>query len=159
MEMNRSPGGARLASSSSCGRRAEAATYSSTIDADAKPHLAGVVGHWLDDRLYFVSGPATRKARNMTPITAASFANLLPELDLVLSGAAIRATDPETLAQIAARYTERAGRSRSSGISSAQPFWAPPAPLPRWHVHASARTALGIAIASLSGATRWRFRV
>src|SRR5581483_3993385 len=60
----------------------------STTRPDGRPHAAGVVGLWLDDMLYFVSGPATRKSRNLAVDPRCSFAISLPDLDLVLDGAA-----------------------------------------------------------------------
>jgi hypothetical protein len=54
--------------------------------------VAGVVGLWLGDTLYFVSGPGTRKSRNLATDPRCSFAISLPDLDLVLEGAAISKT-------------------------------------------------------------------
>jgi pyridoxamine 5'-phosphate oxidase-like protein len=79
----------------------------STIDTDGRPHVAGVAGCWLDGILYFVSGPGTRKARNIAADARCSFAISLPDLDLVLEGTASRVEDQATLSQVAARYTGR----------------------------------------------------
>jgi Pyridoxamine 5'-phosphate oxidase len=131
----------------------------STTRPDGRPHLAGVVGHWLDDTLYFVSGPSTRKARNLAADPRCSFAISLPDLDLVLDGTATRVTDPETLARVAERYTDHGWPLEVDGDTVTATFWAPTAPPPPWHLHAfTPATALGVATASPSGATRWHFR-
>ena len=131
----------------------------STIRSDGRPHLAGVVGHWLDDTLYFVSGPATRKARNLVADQRCSFAISLHDLDLVLDGTAGRVTDPQTLARVARCFSERGWPLEVAGDLVTASFRAPTAPPPPWHLHAfTPTTALGVATAPPSGATRWHFR-
>jgi Pyridoxamine 5'-phosphate oxidase len=76
----------------------------STTRRDGRPHVAGVVGLWLDDTLYFVSGPGTRKSRSLAADPRCSFAISLPDLDLVLDGAAFRVTDTATLTRVAEFY-------------------------------------------------------
>ena len=41
-------------------REAPRTTWLSTVDADGRPHLAGVGALWVDGRFYFTSGPGTR---------------------------------------------------------------------------------------------------
>lgn len=36
-----------------------------TATPDGRPHAAGVGAIWLNDELYVVSGPGTRKSRNL----------------------------------------------------------------------------------------------
>ena len=129
----------------------------STIRPDGAPHVAGVVGHWLDDKLYFVCGPSTRKARNLAADSRCSFAISLPDLDLVLEGTATRVTDRATLERVARRYNERGWPLVVEGESVTAPFWAPTAPSPPWHLFAFIpTTALGVATDAPSGATRWK---
>jgi hypothetical protein len=124
----------------------------------ARETRAGVVGHWLDDTLYFVSGPQTRKSRNLAADRRCSFAISLPDLDLVLDGGAVRVTDPNTLARIARRFDERGWPLQAAGDLVTAAFWAPTAPPPPWHLYAfTPATALGVATAPPSGATRWNF--
>jgi len=131
----------------------------STIGTDGRPHVAGVVGCWLDGILYFVSGPRTRKARNLAADPRCSFAISLRDLDLVLEGTARRVEDPTTLSQVAARFTERGWPLTVEDDVVTAPFWAPTAPPPPWHLHAfMPASALGVATSAPSGATRWRFR-
>jgi len=130
----------------------------STSRPNARPHVAGVVGLWLDDTLYFVSGPATRKARNLAADPRCSFAISLPDLDLVLDGKASGVTDPAILARVAGVFNERGWPlTVTDGVLTA-PFWAPTAPPPPWHLYAfTPEAALGVATAGGSGATRWDF--
>jgi hypothetical protein len=129
-----------------------------TIGPDGRAHVAGVVGHWLDDRLYFVSGARTTKGRNLSADGRCTFAVSLPDLDLVLDGSAAPVTDPATLARVAERYGERGWPLAVEGDQVRAPFWAPTAPPPPWRLHAFAPvSALGVATAPPSGATRWTF--
>jgi hypothetical protein len=129
-----------------------------TVRPDGRPHVAGVVGLWADDSLYFVSGPKTRKARNLAADPRCSFAISLPDLDLVLDGTATRVSDAQTLVRVAQSFADRGWPLEVEGEVVTAPFWAPTAPPPPWHLHVfTPMTALGVATASAAGATRWRF--
>jgi hypothetical protein len=129
-----------------------------TSRPNARPHVAGVVGLWLDETLYFVSGPSTRKARNLAADARCSFAISLPDIDLVLDGSASRVTDAATLTRVSEAFTVRGWPlTVTQGLLTA-PFWAPTAPAPPWHLYAFVpETAVGVATAGGSGATRWDF--
>ena len=60
------------------------AYFLGTVRPDGRPHAAGIGALWLDGDLYFTSGPATRKARNLAANPACTIAARLPGLDLVL---------------------------------------------------------------------------
>ena len=128
----------------------------STIRSDGAPHVAGVVGHWLGDTLYFVSGPTTKKAHNLAADSRCSFAISLPDLDLVLQGTARRVTDRATLERVAGGYSDAGWPLVVEGDSVTASFWAPTAPSPPWHLFAfTPITGLGVATAAPAGATRW----
>ena len=130
----------------------------STIDPDGRPRTAGVVGHWVEETLYFVSGPRTRKSRNLASDPRCTLAFSLPDLDLVLEGVAARVTAPQTLTRVAAGFAERGWPLEVDGDKVTASFWAPSAPPPPWHLYAfRPSTALGVATAPPAGATRWRF--
>jgi hypothetical protein len=85
----------------------------STAGREGHPHVAGVVGHWLEDTLYFVNGPATRKSRNLAADPRCSFAIAPPDLDLVLDGTASRDRIGNTQPRgRGLRRTRLAGRGR-----------------------------------------------
>ena len=128
-----------------------------TTRPDGRPYVAGVVGFWENDALYFVSGPQTRKARHIARDPRCSFAISLPDLDLVLDGAASRVTDPQTLSRVAAAFAARGWPLEVEGDCVTASFAAPTAPPPPWYLHAfKPATALGIATSAQAGATRWR---
>jgi hypothetical protein len=130
----------------------------STVRPDGRTHLAGVVGHWLEDTLYFVSGPKTQKARNLAADRRCSFAMSLANLDLVLDGAAVRVTHADELARVARRFDERGWPLQVEGERVTASFWAPTAPPPPWNLYAfTPTTVLGVATVAPSGATRWKF--
>jgi hypothetical protein len=129
-----------------------------TTRTDGRPHVAGVVGFWTDDTLYFVSGPTTRKAQNIARDPRCSFAISLPDLDLVLDGMAARVTDAQILNRVAEGFADRGWPLEVTGEVVNAPFAAPTAPDPPWNLYAfSPDTSLGVATAGAGGATRWRF--
>src|SRR5215469_8713004 len=55
-----------------------------TVGPDGHPHAAGVGALWLDGDLYFVSGPGTRKSRNLAANPACTISVSLEGIDLIL---------------------------------------------------------------------------
>ena len=39
--------------------------FLATVRPDGRPHVAGIGAVWLDGKFYIVSGPGTRKSRNL----------------------------------------------------------------------------------------------
>ncbi len=72
-----------------------------TVRPDGRPHLAGVGTRWLDGTLYFVSGAATRKSRNLEGRAHCVMAAQLPELDLTIEGRALRVQDHVVVERLA----------------------------------------------------------
>src|SRR3982074_264397 len=68
-----------------------------TVRPDGRPHAAGIGAVWHDGDLYFTSGPATRKSRNLAANPACTISVKLTGMDLTLDGTAERVTDPATL--------------------------------------------------------------
>src|SRR3954464_12070288 len=79
----------------------------STAGSDGRPHTAGIGAVWLDERFYIVSGPGTRKSRNLAANPSCTIAMSLPDLDLVVEGTAVRVTDQARLERLAHRYNEQ----------------------------------------------------
>jgi hypothetical protein len=70
-------------------------SYLCTVRPDGRPHATGVGVRWYDGDLYFLSGPGTRKSRNLAANPACTIAMRLPDgLDLVLDGEATPIDDP-----------------------------------------------------------------
>jgi hypothetical protein len=129
-----------------------------TVRPDGRPHSAGVGAIWVDDALYFVSGPGTRRARNLAANPACTVSVRLRGVDLVLEGEAHRVTDSVTLEQVAAAYRTAGWPASVEGDALTAPFTAPSAGPPPWHLHRlTLHTAFGVASAEPHGATRWDF--
>jgi hypothetical protein len=132
--------------------------FLSTVRPDGRPHAAGVGAGWVDDALYFKSGPGTRKSRNLAANPACSLSVRLTGLDLVLEGEAHRVTDPATLERVAAVYRSGGWPVSVEGDAFTAPYSAPSAGPAPWHLHRlTLRTAIGVAGAKPYGATRWDF--
>ncbi len=129
----------------------------STAGADRRPHAAGVLGVWLNGRLYFASGARSRKSRHLAANPACAVSASLPDLDLVLEGDAVRVTDAATLESVAVQFRLRGWPATVSGDSLIASFGAPSA-RPPWHLYVMTPvTAFAVATGGMSGATRWRF--
>ena len=129
-----------------------------TVGPDGRPHAAGVGAVWCDGDLYFVSGPGTRKSRNLAANPAGTISVALRGIDLVFEGEATRVTDGPTLERLAALYREDGWPAEVEGDAFTAPFSAPSAGPPPWHLYRfTFHTAIGNAMAEPHGATRWRF--
>lgn len=132
--------------------------FVATVRSDGRPHTAGVGALWFDDALYFVSGPGTRKSRNLAANPACSISVRLPGIDLVLEGEAHRVTDASTLEQLAGLYREGGWPAEVDGDALTAPFSAPSAGPPPWYLfRLTLHSAVGVAGAEPHGATRWDF--
>jgi hypothetical protein len=133
-------------------------TFLATTRPDGRPHVAGVGAIWDDGKLYFVSGPGTRKSRNVAENGHCAMAMSLDGLDLVIEGPAQRVTDDATLQKLAKRYADSGWPARVEDGPFTYDYSAPSAGPPPWHVYAvTPTTAYGVASAEPHGATRWRF--
>jgi hypothetical protein len=129
-----------------------------TVRPDGRPHVAAVGALWVDGRLYFTSGPQTRKSRNLSKNPACVFSVSLPDLDLVLEGTAAKVTDDATLQRLAQRYAAQGWPARVGDGALTAEYSAPSAGPPPWFLYVlTPRTAFGVATAPPHGAMRWRF--
>ena len=129
-----------------------------TVRPDGRPHAAAFGALWHDGDLYLVSGPETRKSRNLATNPACTVSVALAGLDLILEGEAHRVSDAPTLEMIAARYREEKWPVEVKDDVFIAPYSAPSAgPLPWYLYRFTFQTAFGVATAEPNGATRWRF--
>jgi hypothetical protein len=129
-----------------------------TVRPDGRPHAAAVGALWLDGELYIVSGPQTRKSRNLAANPACTISVGLKGIDLTLEGEATRVTDQPTLEAVAGLYREAGWPAEVEGEAFTAPYSAPSAGPPPWYLYRfTFRTAFGVAQAEPHGATRWRF--
>ena len=138
--------------------KAETPMFFGTVRPDGRPHSAGAGLAYHDGDIYLVSGPGTRKSRNLAADPRATVSVRLPGIDLVLEGAAVRVTDDATLQTLAALYRDSGWPARVEGDAFTAPFSAPSAgPPPWWLYRFTFDTVVGVASAEPPGATKWRF--
>lgn len=93
---------------------ADAGTYwISTVRPDGRPHVTPLLAVWLDDALYFCTGPEERKARNLegnrqVVLTVGNSA-LARGLDLVVEGEAVPMDDDALLRRAADAWVVKYG--------------------------------------------------
>jgi hypothetical protein len=136
----------------------ETAVFLGTVRPDGRPHSAGVGAQWHQGDVYLVSGPGTRKSRNLETNPACTLAVRAPGVDLVLEGEAARVTDPAVLEPVAAGFRDGGWPAQVDGDAFTAPFSAQSAGPPPWWVYRlRLHTAVGVATAEPFGATRWTF--
>jgi hypothetical protein len=81
-------------------------TVLGTVTPDGRPHAAVVGAWWIDAAWYIVSGPGTRKARNLAHNPACTLSLRLPGVDMVFEGRAHRVTNAQELERVAAVYRD-----------------------------------------------------
>jgi hypothetical protein len=129
-----------------------------TTDPTGRPHAAGVGALYIDGDVFVVSGPKTRKSRNLAANPACSISVGLEGIDVVFEGDAVRVTDHETLERAAARFREGGWPAEVEGDAFTAPFSAPSAGRPPWNLYRiDFRTVYGVAGEEPHGATAWRF--
>lgn len=83
----------------------------STVRPDGRPHVTPMVAVWLDEALYFCTGPGERKAKNLADnahCVITTGCNALAEgLDLVVEGDAVQVSDEARLRRVAERYASK----------------------------------------------------
>jgi hypothetical protein len=136
----------------------ETPCFLGTVRPDGRPHAAGVGVAALDGDLYFVTGPESRKAKNLAGNPACTLSLRRPGLDLVVEGDARRVVDEPTLERVAAAYREGGWPAEVAGDAFVAPYSAQSAGPPPWHLYrVRIRTAFGVGLREPHGASRWRF--
>ncbi len=131
-----------------------------TINGDGSPHVTGVGALWVEGALWFESGAATRKARNLARDPRCTLSVATHDFDLVVEGEGRRVTDRSTVAAMAAHWAAEGWPARpdDTGEALTAEFSAPSAGPPPWSVYRlTPRTATVVATIEPGGATRWRF--
>ena len=85
----------------------------STVRPDGRPHVTPLISVWLDDALYFCTGPTERKAKNLEHnpqcILTTGCNEIGDGLDVVVEGEAEQVTDDAVLRRIADAYESKYG--------------------------------------------------
>jgi len=135
-------------------------SWLATVNRDGSPHVTGVGSLWLDGAFWFETGGGTRKGRNLARDPRCTMSLATEEFDLVVEGEAHRVTDPQVVADLAARWAADGWPCRvdESGQALTADYSAPSAGPPPWYVYRlTPRAATALVIEEPSGATRWRF--
>jgi hypothetical protein len=133
-------------------------SFLTTVRPNGRPHVAGVGAVWDNGRVYFVSGPGTRKSRNVAENPSCVMAISLKGIDVVIEGDAERVTDDQTLQRLAKRYAEGGWPARVENGAFTYDYSAPSAGPPPWYLYeVTASKAFGVATEEPHGATRWTF--
>ena len=131
-----------------------------TVRPDGRPHSAGVGVAEHAGYLHIVTGPGTRKARNLAHNPACTLSMRLPGIDLVLECEAQRVTDHDTLVAVAATYAAGGWPAEADLDADAltAPYSAQSAGPPPWHLYRlEIQTVFGLELREPHGASRWRF--
>jgi nitroimidazol reductase NimA-like FMN-containing flavoprotein (pyridoxamine 5'-phosphate oxidase superfamily) len=82
-----------------------------TVRRDGRPHVTPLVAVWLDETIYFCTGPSEQKAANLAGnpqvILTTGCNDWEHGLDVVVEGAANRVTDHEQLRRLADAWTRK----------------------------------------------------
>ncbi|MEU8342777.1 Pyridoxamine 5'-phosphate oxidase [Actinomadura meyerae] len=136
----------------------ETAAFLGTVRPDGRPHSAGIGPLWRDGEVFFVSGPGTRKSRNLAANPACTLSVRTAGGDVVLEGTAERVTDPAVLEPVAAAYREGGWPARVEGDAFTAPYSAQSAGPPPWHLYRLVfHTVVALSTVEPYGAARWRF--
>ncbi len=129
----------------------------STTDRRGVPHVTPLIAVLVGESMYFSTGGAEQKARNIerNPHCALTTGcNLLNDgLDVVVRGAAIRATDHATLAKVAEAYRAKYGWEYEVGDGA---LVAANSPHPALVFEVRAETVFAFSKGMPFGQTRWR---
>jgi general stress protein 26 len=86
-------------------------SWITTVRADGRPHVTPLVAVWVDETLYFCTGPGEQKARNLASnpfVLLTTGCNQWDQgLDVMVEGRAERVTDRSTLERLAAAWREK----------------------------------------------------
>jgi len=133
-------------------------SFLATTGPDGRPHLAGVGAVWHGGKVYVVSGPDTRKSRNLDGNPACAVSMSTKALDLVIEGEAERLTDEATLRRLAERYAQGGWPARVGNRAFTYDYSAPSAGPPPWFLYEITPTTVYAVLAEEpGGAMRWRF--
>lgn len=134
-------------------------TVLGTVLPDGRPHAAAVGAMWIDGAWYVVSGPGTRKSRNLATNPACTLTAKLPGIDVVFMGDAQRVTDAKTLERVAKVYRGVGWPAEVEGDAFTAPYTAPSGGPPPWFLYRmKCHEAFGVGtVRGADGATKWTF--
>lgn len=83
-----------------------------TVRPDGRPHVTPLIAAWQEDVMYFSTGPAERKAKNLERnrhCIITTGCNTLAGIDLVIEGDAVSVSDESRLRPLAEAFAAKYG--------------------------------------------------
>ncbi|WP_119726321.1 pyridoxamine 5'-phosphate oxidase family protein [Thermomonospora amylolytica] len=130
----------------------------STVRPDGRPHVTPLIAVWMDDALYFSTGPQERKARNLDAnphCVLTTGTNRNEGLDVVLEGRADRVTDEGRLKRLADAFVAKYGEEWRFEVRDGA-FWQS-AGGTAWVFAVAPVKAFGFGKGDVYSQTRWTF--
>jgi hypothetical protein len=109
-------------------------SWLTTTNPDGTSHVRPLGTVQLDGVLYFTSGPATRKSRNIGANPLCVLSTATKQFDLVVEGRAQRVTDPSELNTVVEAYRRNGWPAEVDGGAVTAEYSAPSAGPPPWWV-------------------------
>ena len=138
----------------------------STVRPDRRQHVTLLLSVWLDDALYFCTGPDERKAKNLVRkphCILMTGCNALDEgLDVAVEGDAVRVTDEARLGRVADAYLAKYGSGWRFAVRDGA-FYHDPGSVrdtdtgAAWVYGVSPKQVFGFGKGEPFSQTRWRF--
>jgi nitroimidazol reductase NimA-like FMN-containing flavoprotein (pyridoxamine 5'-phosphate oxidase superfamily) len=129
-----------------------------TVRPDGRPHLMPVLAVWLDGRLHFSSGPASRKSRNLAHAADCVISVDSDDLHLVVEGRASKVSHAASLERLAELFASKYGWEVAVHDGAFYADGSPTAGPPPYEVYAvRLDTAFAFGTDESFGAMRWRF--
>ena len=129
----------------------------STVRPDRRPHVTPLLGVWLDDAMWFCTGPDERKARNLAGnpncVLTTGSNDVDQGLDVVVEGQAVRVEDDSLLQRVADLYVAKFGPRWRFEVRNGA-FFSDPGPAHVFRV--TPVTVFGFGKGEYTQ-TRWRF--
>jgi len=129
-----------------------------TVRPDGRPHTTPLLALWVDDALYFCTGPTEQKAKNVAHnphCILMTGCNALKEgVDLVVEGDAVKVGDDDKLQRIAEAYVSKYGDDWRFDVRDGAFHHGPGE---AWVFEVAPATAYGFGKGDYTH-TRWRFR-
>jgi pyridoxine/pyridoxamine 5'-phosphate oxidase len=131
-----------------------------TVRPDGQPHVTPLLAVWVDEALWFCTGPDERKARNLEAdphVTFVTGCNLYSGgLDVVVEGEAVRETDEAMLLRLRDAWVDKYGSDWSFDVRDGAFAHSDGAGVAHvFRVRAS--TVFGFGKGGPFSQTRWRF--
>jgi hypothetical protein len=129
-----------------------------TTNPDGRPHVVPVGIVWTDGKVFFTSGPGTRKSKNLSSDPHCTVTIATEQFDIVIEGQASRVTDDATLGRLADLFSFEGWEPTVREGAFYHEFSAPSAGPPPWYLYELVlETVFAFGTAEPFGATRFDF--